>query len=185
MDASSPTYDPVESERRKPGATGTPAVLADGQTWLLANPVYRAGLGTLTEPAVDGPLDRAFESAVLNEGLSLCDVWLAGRALLRANYELSDGEVARLLTVSPGENSRSLANAVLEALLGSERRERTYTAWVRASLLANGLGMAEIPAADITNVLAILAATNRTIPLSRFADACRVMDERARLETLI
>jgi hypothetical protein len=185
MDASGPTPDPAEAERRKPGAAGTPAVLADGQTWLLANPVYRAGAESLTQPPVDGPLDRAFESAVLNESLTLCDVWLAGRALLKANYELKDDEVARLLTVSPGEDSRTLASVVLEALFGSERREKTYTAWVRASLLANGLGGAKIPAADVTNVLAILAATNRTIPLSRFADACRAMDERARLETLI
>jgi hypothetical protein len=52
-------------------------------------------------------------------------------------------------------------------------------------LIANGLSLVEIQARDLANVLAILTATNRTIPLSAFADACQAADARTRLESLI
>jgi hypothetical protein len=177
--------DPAEPARRRSGASGTPAVLADGETWVLANPTYRPRPGALTEPAVDGPLDRLFESVVLDEDLSLCDLWGAARALLRANYDLTEAETSRLLSVSPGPDCQALADVVLEALFGPGRAEKTYTAWVRASLAANGLAATDIAARDVANVLAILVATNRTVPLTKFADACRLSDERARLETLL
>lgn len=175
----------IEHERRKPGARGTPVRLADGHVWLLANPSFRPRPEGLTRPQVDGPLDRIFESTVLNEGLSLFDLWSVGRELLKDNYSLSDDEAATLLSVSAGGESRSLAIEILGALFDSGQVGRTYTAWVRASLIANGLDRVSIPAQDLSNVLTILVATNRTIPLARFADACRLSDERARLETLI
>jgi hypothetical protein len=184
-DSSSPKSEPLEYERRKPGAKGTPVILGDGQPWLLANPTYRPRADGLTRPLVDRPFDRVFESSVFNEGLSLCDLWEVARELLRANYDLTDAELARLLSVSPGAESRALATEVLDALFGFDSAERSYTAWVRSSLIANGLDRTDIAARDLLSVLAILVATNRTIPLSRFADACRLQDERARLETLI
>jgi hypothetical protein len=177
--------DPLEQERRKPGAEGTPVLLADGRHWLLANPMYNPGPGGLTSPPVDGPLDRCFESSILGEGLDLTDVWQAARQLLLANYDLTDDELSRLLSVAPGPESRALASEVIRALFGSDAEERSYTRWVRACLLANGLSGVNIPARDLPNVLAVLVATNRAIPLSRFADACRLLDERARLENLI
>jgi hypothetical protein len=152
---------------------------------LFARPTYRPGAAGLTVPPIDGPLDRLFERSVSNEGLALSDLWEIARELLKANYELSDEEVCRLLEVAPGPESRRLAIDVLDAVGGSDTAMKTYTTWVRASLLANGLAGTEIPAEDLANVLAILVATNRTTPLSRFSDACRLMDERARLETLI
>jgi len=177
--------DPVEHERRKSGAYGTVVILADGKPWLLANPVYRPGKQGLTEPRVDVSLDRIFESSVLNEGLAQTDVWEAARALLNANYDLTDQETFQLLSVAPGSESRTLAAGTLDALFGARSDGKTFTAWVRASLIANRLNQEEIPAQDLLNVLAVLVATGRTIPLSRFADACRLIDERARLETLI
>jgi hypothetical protein len=185
MATSSKTHEPVESDRRKPGANGVPVALADGQTWLLASPVYRAGADSLTEPPLDSVIDRVFESTLVSGSVSVCDLWEAARALLRANYDLSDDEIAGLLGVSPGRDCTALADVVLEAVFGSDLRGKTYTDWVRASLFANGLSPAQIPARDIVNTLAILAATNRTVPLSKFADACRLLDERARLETLV
>lgn len=185
MVTSSPTPEPLEYDRRRPGATGVPVELADGQTWILASPVYHARPGSLTEPPVDEAVDRIFESTLLNGNVSVCDVLGVARALLKANYDLSDDEVARVLSVSPGGECRTLAGAVQDALFGPDTASKTYTDWVRASLYANGLTEAAIPARDVVNTLAILAATNRTIPLSRFADACRLLDERARLEALV
>lgn len=159
--------------------------LADGQSWRLAEPVFRPCVYGLTNPDVDQPLDRIFESSVLNEPMDLCDLLEVARNSLKANYELSEDELEGLLSVSPGPEAERLGNEILKAVLVSEVAEKSFTAWVRASLLANGLGQTDVPARDIVNVLAILVATNRTIPLSRFADACRIQDERARLETLL
>ena len=185
MDISDRTLEPLESERRRSGATGAPVILADGQTWLLARPNYRPTSDGLTQPPLDRPLDRVFERAVTGQGILLADLWELARTLLRTNYELSDVELSRLLSVAPGPESTTLAADVLDAVGGGDRGEKTYTAWVRATLLANGLGTNDIPAQDLANVLTILVATNRTIPLLRFADACRLQDEQARLETLI
>jgi len=186
MDTSRPTSaDPIEGRRRRAGARGTPVPLADGQTWLLANPLYGTGPEGATSPPVDRPLDRVFESAVLNEGLSVCDLWELARGLLKANYELSDAEAAELLSVAPGPESRALAEGVLGAVFGADQGGKTYTAWVRASLAANGLTREKVAARDLVNVLAILVATNRTVPLSQFADVCRASDDAARLEALI
>ncbi len=175
----------LEPARRRPGATGVPVKLADGQEWLLARPSYRPRADGLTRPMIDLPLDRIFEAVVLNESLSLSDLWQIARELLKANYELTDEELIRLVSVAPGSEAHSFATAILDAVAGSDSVSKSYTAWVRASLLANGLTFEEIPAADLTHVLAILVATKRTIPLSQFADACRLLNERSRLEALI
>ena len=185
MGNASPKKPPIESERRKPEISGTPITLADGQPWLLAEPVYRPRINGLTSPDIDRPLNRVFESSILNEPLSLCDLWEVARNSLKANYELSDDEIKKLLSVSPGPEAEKFVSEILDAILVTESAEKSFTSWVRASLLANGLGQTDIPARDLLNVLTILVATNRTIPLSRFADACRLQDERARLETLL
>jgi hypothetical protein len=178
-------HELFEHERRKPGARGSLITLTDGQQWLLANPTYHPGAEGLTQPPVDEPLDRIFESAVLNENLALSDLWEVAGKLLKANYELSSEEVSHLIGLFTEPEGRAFARDVVGALFGSDRGEKTFTRWVRTSLIANGLSQAEIHAEDLMDVLAILVATNRTIPLSRFADACRQADERARLETLI
>lgn len=174
-----------EHERRKPGAYGSPVTLADGRPWLLAIPTFRPGVEGLTRPVVDQPLDRIFASAVLEEDLSLTDVWEAARNLLKQNYDISDEEIATLIGVFTEAEGRSLAKEILGILFGTDRRERTFTRWVRASLIANGLSHAEISSEDLMDVLAVLTSTNRTISLTKFIDACRRADERARLEALI
>jgi len=159
--------------------------LADGQEWRLAEPVFRPSLSGLTEPNVDRPLDRIFENSVLNEPINLSDLFEVARNSLKANYNLTEDEIKDLLSVSPGEEAQRLGDAILDAMFVTEFAEKTFTAWVRASLLVNGLGHTEVPARDLLNVMTILVATNRTIPLSRFADACRLSDERVRLEMLL
>ena len=159
--------------------------LADGQAWRLAEPVFRPCVRGLTDPVVDRPLDRIFESSVLNEPMGLCDLMEVARNSLKANYDLSDDELGSLLSVAPGQEAEDLGEMILGAVFVSESAEKSFTQWVRASLLANGLGQTDIPARDLLNVMTILVATNRTIPLSRFSDACRLQDERARLETLL
>ena len=176
---------PGEVERRKPGARGTPVILANGQAWRLAEPVFRPRVNRLTEPDVDLPIDRVFENTVLNEPQDLSDLLEVARKALKVNYTLSEDELNKLLSITPGQEAETLVDEILKAIFVSGSAERSFTSWVRASLLANGLGQTDVPARDLINVLTILVATNRTIPLSRFADACRLQEERARLETLL
>ncbi len=174
-----------EPSRRRPGATGLPVLLADGSSWLLAIPRYRPGGGPLTDPDVDDELDRLFERSALGGEVALADVWSAARALLEANYRLSDDEFSELAGLAPGAESRAFAATVLEALFGPSQAARSYTDWARASLLANAIVPEAIRPGDLANVLAILVATKRTIPASQFIDASRAAEEQAILETLI
>ena len=177
--------DPIEHERRKPGARGRLIQLADGQPWLLAEPVFRPTSTGVSTPDVDSAIDRFHEQIVLDDDVSLADILAVARALLLTNYNLTADEVAELLEVEPGPEAELLARAVLESLFGSDHRVRGYVDWVRASLLANGLALSEIPASAINDVLTILMATNRTIPPSQFVDACRAARDRDSLERLV
>jgi hypothetical protein len=182
---SGPTAELAEPARRRPGADGIPVRLADGASWLLAVPRYRAGDGPLTDPDVDDEIDRLFDRSALCGEVALVDVWSAARTLLRANYELSDDEFASLVSLAPGSESLAFSTTVVEALFGPAEAARSYSDWARASLLANGIVPATIRPGDLANVLAILVATKRTIPAAQFIDASRAAQEQASLETLI
>jgi hypothetical protein len=184
-DISGPTSDLSESSRRKKGAAGLPIRLADGARWLLAVPLYRPGGLSFTEPDIDAVLDRLFERSALTGEVGLADVAEAARTLLLANYDLTDGEFSELASLAPGEESRALAETVLEALFGAQQVVRSYSDWARASLLANGVVAEAIRPGDLANVLSILVATKKTIPSSQFIDASRAADEHAALESLI
>jgi hypothetical protein len=167
------------------GANGRPIRLSDGKHWLLATPTYCARGGALTRPTVDQPLDRLFDRIALSDGFVIEDIWEIAKALLSDNYTLSTADATQLLTLSNPAELRVLIASVLAALFGSDDTEKTYTDWIRATLIANGLDSAEISTHDLPNVLAILVATHRTVPLSRFADTCSAANERTSLDTLV
>jgi hypothetical protein len=177
--------DLTEHERRKPGARGRLVRLADGQPWLLAEPTFRPTSTGLTTPDVDAEIDLFYEQIVLGDDIPLADIMAVARTLLLANYDLTDVEVAELLELEVGAEAETLAGAVLESLFGPDQRVRGYVDWVRASLLANGLTLSQIPASAINDVLTILMATNRTVPPSQFVDACRAARDRDSLERLV
>lgn len=183
-DTSRPTTDPREPTRRKPGASGLPILLADGSEWLLAVPRYRTSGATLTVPNVDRELAELFDSSALHGEVDLTDVWSAALTLLLANYDLSDDEFRELFDLDPADEARAVSG-VIEAIFGPGDASRTYTDWVRASLLANGIVPATIRPSDLANVLSILVATHRTIPASQFIDASRAAEEQSALETLV
>jgi hypothetical protein len=184
-DVSKPMPEFFEFQRRKPDARGRLVRLADGEFWLLAEPVFRPDSAGLTSPDVDLEIDRFHEQIILGDDVSLADILAVARTLLLANYELSNEEVADLLEVEDGPEAETLAKLVLESLFGPDQRVRSYSDWVRASLLANGLALSEIPASAINDVLTILMATNRTVTPSQFVDACRAAQDRDSLERLV
>ena len=77
---------------------------------------------------------------VLGEEIALADVLAVARTLLRANYDLSDVEVADLVNVEPGPEAEALARAVLECGV-RPRSESPVDMPIGSgpSLLANGL----------------------------------------------
>ena len=175
----------TEASRRRPGAIGIPVRLADGRAWSLARLRFRSDRERLTWPDVDGPLDRIFDSLTLGDGVMLGDVLEAAVGLLRANYELDDEELSGLLGVAVGAECTALVDAVLEALFGAEGGGRRYSDWVRGSLMASGLGSAEISSAHLPDVLAVLIASGRIVPSSRFVESCRAACTRTSLESLV
>ena len=175
----------TEYDRRQPGARGIVATLADGHSWLLAEPTFRPKSGPLTTPDIDSALDRFYERIILGDDLPLDDLLGVARILLLANYDLSDLEANTLLDVDAGVEAETLARVISEALFGPEHRVRNYTDWVRASLLGNNLTTSEIPASAVNDVLTLLLATGRTVPPVQFIDACRVAQDRESRERLI
>lgn len=176
---------PSESMRRKANAAGMAVGLAGGDEWLLARPVYCASNLGLTMPRIDGHIDQIFDCSILSEELGVSDLTQLLGQLLSPNYELSPEEVRSLVAGLSLAELRCVAESAVDALLGPEDTPRGFVQWARASLLANGLGGIAIPAEDLTGVLEILVATHRTIPLAKFADACRIAEERTRLDSLV
>ena len=185
MVTSNPIPRLQEADRRKSGAGGIPIRLADGEDWLLARPIFSAQDDGLTRPRVDAPLNRLFETIAAGETVSIQDAFQIAARLLLRNYDLDEIELAELLKVAPGEECQAMVDTVVAAIFGAEDDARTYTDWVRASLLANGLYSANISASDLPNVMAILVATNRTVSASQFVDACLAADAQAHLESLV
>jgi len=177
--------DLLEQKRRKPDARGRLIRLADGQLWMLAQPTFRLSSGSLSTPDFDEQIDRFHEQVMLGDDVALADILEVARTLLLTNYDLTNEEVADLLEVGDGSEAEDLARIVLESLFGPDQRVRTYSDWVRASLLANGLAHAEIPVSAINDVLTILISTNRTVPPSNFVDVCRAAKDRDSLERLV
>jgi hypothetical protein len=163
------TGDAVAPEyREKDGATGTPAVLADGREWLLAD----GGLCNV----LDAIRDRIDDEARLRGEVDMADVRQAAFLLLRANYVLSEGEAASLLL---GAEPQPLTDAVSRALFGEPNPRRTFTVWAASSLLANGIDPASVPGPLRQHVLDILVASRRTVPAGEFIESAEAARRRA------
>lgn len=174
-----------ETVRRRINAQGTPVLLADGTFWLIASPLVSFTGSTIIDLDVDKIIDGLFESAVTQHGVSYSQIKILGKRLLQANYELSESEADWLLSVSSDPERENVSTVILETTFSMESARRTYSSWIRATLLANGLSLTKIPFPDLLNVLTILIETRRTVPLSSFADICREVDESTALESLV
>jgi hypothetical protein len=174
-----------ESTRRKPGAAGVPIRLSDGHEWLFAIPQFCLNRKSLTTPAIDLELDELFESSTLEGNVSLRSIFSACRLLLLENYLLTDLEIANLLSLASADEAKNLADATMGILFGVQARERSYSDWIRTSLLANGIGMVAITSDQVSDVMNLLVATKRTIPAQQFINACAVAAENSVLESLV
>jgi hypothetical protein len=146
--------------REKQDAAGTPVILADGRTWLLAD----GGLCNM----LDGLRDEIDDQARLREAVDVGLIRNAAFLLLKANYVLTDAEAAWLVI---GVEAQPLTDAVSRAFFGDPEPRRTFTGWAASSMLANGIDPASVPTHLREHVLSILVTTGRTVPASTFIES--------------
>jgi hypothetical protein len=156
--------------RAKRGARGIPAVMGDGEEWLL----FQDSLS----PELDGYRDRLFDSSTLTKKVGMDDVREVAWFLLKLNYSLT-GEEAASLVVNAGQ--KGLAEAVMDALLWPDGEHKTYTTWVRSSLLTNGLVPESIPPEILPSVLLQLVQTGRAVPADEFISSAVAAGKRRKL----
>lgn len=146
--------------RQREGASGTPVVLGDGETWLLADGGLCNALDTLR--------DRLFDDSQLAEKVTFIDIADAAFYLASANYELEADEGSSLIL---GADRKILTDAVMIALFGPDDPQRTYTNWVASSFMANGIDPASVPVHLRALVLDQLVALKRAVPAGQFIDS--------------
>jgi hypothetical protein len=156
-----PTTLPLDPDcRALEGARGTPAVLGDGLTWLLAE----GGLNNSLDPV----RDRLWDDSALSGKVDVGEVQEAAWVLLMANYELAPEEAADLID---GADPAALTDAVVAAMFGPEPGHRTYTEWATSALMANGLDPARVPTAMMPAVLKQLVDCRRCVPATEWIDS--------------
>ena len=158
--------------------------LSDGAAWLLA-PLSICHEENSTTSSLNSRIDKVFEDQIENNNISVDDIIYICIKLLQHNYDLYNCEIIQLLNLPVGEELDSLAEVVVGILFGFSCSRRSYTRWVRASLLANGLADGEYNTDDLHDVLLILLATNRTVPLAQFADVCKEALTKANLDSIV
>jgi hypothetical protein len=170
-----PIVHPDPAERLREGATGIEVTMGDGRTWLLAHCGLAKGLTAVR--------DRMFDSLIVYDEASGEDILEGCFYALRINYNLTDEEFAALVNAT---DPATIFDGVIEAVLPTAcGDDRTYTGWARASLLANGIKPIDVPAGDMRNVLDMLVATNRTLPLNKFVESARHAAARATIRGMI
>lgn len=164
--------DLTPDARVRRGARGVPVVLAGGAEWLIPYAVAAR--------AMDEYRDELYDSMALSSQVETLDVKAAALTLIRVNYELTCEEAAALIT-GEGADVEGLVDAVVESLIGPEegKTRRSYTMWVQAALLSNGLDPAKIPPDMVGEVLAMLVKTGRALPAEKFVDTALYQAKRA------
>lgn len=176
---------PRERDRRKARVEGTPIRLSNGEDWVIAYPQISIKTSALSQPNIDEVIDRIYDSVVLDQTVALTDAWIAARVLLLENYYLDDEELGDLLSVADGSESIEFVHSLIACLLGDSAKPSSYIEWVRATLIANGIGADSFSMKDLPAVLSILVATNRAISPFQSIDAHLAMSERNALEGLV
>lgn len=170
---------PLPSERARRALRGFPVVLADGRAWTLSDATLHR--------AMDAVRDRIFDGVKLRGRYGHEDVYLAAWLMLLDGYDLSGDELKGLLG---GVDADALWPAVRSAFFGPPpeaahaegRAARTYSAWVRSALLANGLDPAAVDVRDRAFVLGQLVAAGRAAPPEEWIEC---YEAAGRLEALL
>ena len=154
-----------ESSARRPDLRGVEVVLADGQTWTLADYI----------PDLAPVWDQLYDHNLISQGYNLADLHLASFRLLLENYDLPADFAVWLIDRTDPD---ALVTAVEGALFGVRNALRGWSDWATGSLLANGIDPAIVPPERRRDVLDLLVASGRTVPASKFTSAGRAAAKR-------
>ena len=161
--------DPEPQDReRRPDTSGV-AIEVEGKTWTLARP------GLAVDQDLAAILNQIHDSAVIRSSIPVRETRSLAFYLLVENYRLVPDEARRIVWQA---DPTRLAQAVYEAVIPPPIR-RTYTAWARSALLANGLVPEKVPPDDLANVLRHLVETERAISREDFTEAGEAAQVRA------
>ena len=156
-----PEPEPATADRQlpdaaaslRPDARGT-AVEIIGQSWTFAD----------YPPDLSPVWDSLYDLAVISGEYDTGDLRVAALRLLLACHDLPTDDALGLVWLA---NPNDLAAAVSNAMTGAAR-PNTWTSWLRASCLANGLNPDRIPGPDLLDVVDTLVATGRAIPADKW-----------------
>ena len=148
------------ADRAKKGIDGIPATLGDGQTWLLA----RLGLSKIMTQIRDEIYDHSLVRGKVDLSSLSAVLYLA----LAENYDLTDEEIKGLITST---KLGGLVDEITRAVVPLAEHRRTFTAWARSALFANGIRPSDVPPADLPHVLQQLVATGRAVPHEKYTEA--------------
>lgn len=167
--------DPLEpAARAQPVLTGTPAVLADGRTWLLADFI----------PDLNCEVwDSLYEDNRIRGEYDGPDIAVAACWLLMANYRLTLAEAHDLIARADIE---ALVLPVETALFGLNAvRDGSFSAWALTSLWSNGIDPNRIPRRLLWPILLDLEARQLARPRTAAIRADREAAEEAKFKALV
>lgn len=181
----------AESSRRRPEFREASWVtLGDGQAWCFPKPILAV---SRKGSDLDDLLDRAGERLDFTVGHMRSMVGLASELLCR-NYDLSDDECGDLLSFDMNDPAnvarwRTINLVILGATPDGDSIPRTFSRWVKVTLLANGIN-ADMEVGDAIDVAYYLLALNtefsrRAVPPSHYCDASARASAEAELDELI
>jgi hypothetical protein len=168
---SATVHRPPSTPLLRPDATGLPCTIA-GHVWVL--PDY------VPEPAA--VWDAVYDQNALAGRYDHGDLRACAVRLLLTNYDLAPDDAVELVWSC---DLAELVPPVELALFGPEPAYRSWSSWVRTSLLANGLSLRTVPAADLRGVLDQLVATGRAVPAEKWISAAEYRAYRTNLDDLV
>ena len=162
------------TRRRSRDITGIPAILGDGNEWLLA----RGGLWkTLTMFR-----DRIYDDWALSGRVPIAHVLAAAFHLLRANYDLTDDEAMSLVRQA---DPSAVADPVIDAMININLPGKTWSEWARSALFVNGIKPADVPPDDLPRVLAHLVMLGKAVHPEDFTDSGIAAAKFGKLRSLV
>jgi hypothetical protein len=177
------------SLRRAGFAEGRRVELCDGQEWTIPPARIRIrGARSEADDALDLIMDSAGERIDIE--VSHLAAWVTvAAALLQRNYTLSCAQVAELLDFDAsdpknGERWTAIRRAILGVDPDGDRPYRTFSRWVRFSLLINDID-ADLTPCEASEYAYALLAMGRTVSAAEYCDFTRVSSQEQAFEELI
>lgn len=156
-------------ERAKGQPRGIPVADEHGQEWLLP---YAP-----TSEALDGFRETLYTDWKLEGTVARLTVNSVAFVLFRQAYNLSVMETYQIIAgMEPGALARAVGTSLITPM--KDTHARTYSAWVRAGLWANGIDHRQLPGEAIHDVVWHLSQTGRMGAVEDFSEIAKYQQER-------